>query len=284
MRGVELDPRAPRARVEAGAWWGDVAGPAAEHGLAALAGSSPDVGVVGYSLGGGVGWLARRHGLACHSILAADVVTADGRLVRADAESEPDLFWAIRRRRRELRRDHRPRDRPLPGRAALRRGAVLPARAGARGAPPLGRLGAGNARRGHLGRAHAPAPAASRASRPPARAVVLGRRGGVPRRRGRRRRAPAPPAGARPRHGHLRHDHSRPPARAAHGPARAGAGDERPPHARGRPARGDRRARRGRGPGVDTPLLSIELRHLDGAARRPARDGGPPGTAARSRP
>ena len=69
---------------------------AAEHGLVALHGSSPDVGVVGYTLGGGMGWLARSHGLAANSVLAVELVTADGRLVRADRDNEPDLFWAVR--------------------------------------------------------------------------------------------------------------------------------------------------------------------------------------------
>ena len=96
MRDVDIDAPGRRARVAAGAWWGDVVPEASEQGLAALAGSSPDVGVVGYSLGGGVGWLARRYGLACNSILAAEVVIADGELVRADADSHPDLFWAVR--------------------------------------------------------------------------------------------------------------------------------------------------------------------------------------------
>jgi FAD/FMN-containing dehydrogenase len=96
MRGVEIDAQANRARVGAGARWGEVVPAAAEHGLAALAGSAEDVGVVGYTLGGGIGWLARRHGLACTSVLAAEAVTAGGRIVRADAEREVDLFWALR--------------------------------------------------------------------------------------------------------------------------------------------------------------------------------------------
>jgi FAD/FMN-containing dehydrogenase len=96
MRGVEIDAQANRARVQAGTLWGEVTPAAAEHGLAALAGSAKDVGVVGYTLGGGIGWLARRHGLACSSVLAVEAVTADGRIVRADAGSEPDLFWALR--------------------------------------------------------------------------------------------------------------------------------------------------------------------------------------------
>lgn len=96
MRAVEVDPSASRARVEAGVPWQEVADAAAEQGLAGLAGSSPDVGVVGYSLGGGMGWLARRHGLAANSVLAVELVTADGRLVRADRDHHPDLFWALR--------------------------------------------------------------------------------------------------------------------------------------------------------------------------------------------
>ena len=70
--------------------------PAAEHGLAALSGSAGDVGVVGYSVGGGVGWMVRKHGLSANTIRSAQVVTADGRLVTASPDSEPDLFWAIR--------------------------------------------------------------------------------------------------------------------------------------------------------------------------------------------
>jgi len=96
MRGVEINARAKRARVRAGALWGEVVPAAAEQGLAALAGSAKDVGVVGYTLGGGIGWLARRHGLACSSVLAVEAVAADGRIVRADADSEQDLYWALR--------------------------------------------------------------------------------------------------------------------------------------------------------------------------------------------
>jgi hypothetical protein len=96
MNGVEVDPVSRHARVEAGARWGDVVPLAAAHGLAALHGSSPDVGVVGYTLGGGVGWLARQYGLACNSVLAADVVTSDGSTLRVDADHHPDLFWALR--------------------------------------------------------------------------------------------------------------------------------------------------------------------------------------------
>jgi FAD/FMN-containing dehydrogenase len=96
MRGIRIDPVARTARTEAGVVWIDVVQAAAAHGLAALAGSSPDVGVTGYTLGGGLSFLGRKHGLAANNVIAAEMVTADGRLVRADPEHEPDLFWALR--------------------------------------------------------------------------------------------------------------------------------------------------------------------------------------------
>jgi FAD/FMN-containing dehydrogenase len=96
MRGVQIDADARVARVEAGALWKDVVEPAAEHGLAALSGSSPDVGVVGYTLGGGISWLARRYGMATNRVLAIELVTADGEHIRADRRNHTDLFWALR--------------------------------------------------------------------------------------------------------------------------------------------------------------------------------------------
>ena len=96
MRRVGIDARARIARIDAGVLWAEVVDAAAEHGLAALAGSSPDVGVVGYSLGGGVSWLARKHGLAANSVTAIELITADGELIRADANHHSDLFWALR--------------------------------------------------------------------------------------------------------------------------------------------------------------------------------------------
>jgi len=96
MRRVTVDPAARIARAEAGVVWLEVAEAAAGHGLAALAGSSPDVGVVGYTIGGGMGWLGRAYGLSANNVEAIEVVTADGRLVRADAYTETDLFWALR--------------------------------------------------------------------------------------------------------------------------------------------------------------------------------------------
>jgi hypothetical protein len=96
MRGVSIDPARRTARVEAGTLWLEVVQAAARHGLAALAGSSPNVGVVGYTLGGGVSFLARRYGLSANHVTGVELVTADGRLVRVDREHEPDLFWALR--------------------------------------------------------------------------------------------------------------------------------------------------------------------------------------------
>lgn len=96
MRGVEVDADRGIARVRAGDLWQDVMGPTAAHGMTALAGSAPDVGIVGYSLGGGIGWLARKYGLAANSVTAVELVTADGSRVRTDCDHEPELFWALR--------------------------------------------------------------------------------------------------------------------------------------------------------------------------------------------
>jgi FAD/FMN-containing dehydrogenase len=96
LRGVQVDAEQQVARVEPGALWGDVVAAVAPHGLAALAGSSHDVGVVGYTLGGGLSWLVRSHGLASNQVLAVEIVTADGEHRRVDAEHDPELFWAVR--------------------------------------------------------------------------------------------------------------------------------------------------------------------------------------------
>src|SRR4051812_27592147 len=96
MTAVDVDPERRIARVEAGALWQDVTLAAAEHGLIGLAGSSPDVGVAGYALGGGLSWLARSKGLATNHVVAIEAVLADGPQVRADRDNEPDLFWAMR--------------------------------------------------------------------------------------------------------------------------------------------------------------------------------------------
>jgi FAD/FMN-containing dehydrogenase len=96
MREVRVDPQQQIARVEAGVLWQEVVEAAARHGLGALQGSSPDVGVVGYTIGGGASFMGRKYGLAANRVRAIELVTADGRLLRADRENEPDLFWALR--------------------------------------------------------------------------------------------------------------------------------------------------------------------------------------------
>jgi FAD/FMN-containing dehydrogenase len=83
-------------RVGAGVKWERVVPQLSEHGLAALHGSSPDVGIAGYSLGGGMGWLARKYGLQTNSVTAMEIVTADASPLRVDAENDPELFWALR--------------------------------------------------------------------------------------------------------------------------------------------------------------------------------------------
>jgi len=96
LQGVEIDVTTRRARVASGTKWAQVVPKASELGLAALHGSTPDVSVTGYSLGGGVGWYARKLGLATNSVLAIELVTADGRLRRVDHEHDAELFWALR--------------------------------------------------------------------------------------------------------------------------------------------------------------------------------------------
>lgn len=96
LRGVEIDVDRRIARVRSGSKWEDVVPRASELGLAALHGSTPDVSVAGYSLGGGVGWYARKLGLATNSVTAIELVTADGALRRVDRDNDPDLFWALR--------------------------------------------------------------------------------------------------------------------------------------------------------------------------------------------
>lgn len=96
LNAVDVDADARTARVQAGARWNEVIAPAAAHGLVGLHGMSGGVGVAGYTLGGGIGWLARREGFASSHVGSFDLVTANGKQQHVDAEHEPDLFWALR--------------------------------------------------------------------------------------------------------------------------------------------------------------------------------------------
>jgi FAD/FMN-containing dehydrogenase len=96
MQALEIDAESRTAWAESGVTAGRYSEAAAEHGLATGFGDSPSVGVGGITLGGGVGFLVRKYGLTIDALLAADVVTAAGEVLRVDEESHPDLFWAIR--------------------------------------------------------------------------------------------------------------------------------------------------------------------------------------------
>jgi FAD/FMN-containing dehydrogenase len=96
MRAVSVDPAGRTAWVQGGALWGDVDHETQAHGLATTGGIIGHTGVAGLTLGGGIGFLMRKHGLAVDNLLAAEVVTADGGIVRASADEHPDLFWALR--------------------------------------------------------------------------------------------------------------------------------------------------------------------------------------------
>jgi len=96
MKGIRVDPAARRVVAQAGCLWSDLDQETQEFGLALTGGLVSTTGIAGFTLGGGVGWLLRRCGLTCDSLVGADVVTADGQLVHASAEEHPDLFWALR--------------------------------------------------------------------------------------------------------------------------------------------------------------------------------------------
>ncbi|MFL6141146.1 MAG: FAD-binding oxidoreductase [Labedaea sp.] len=96
MKGIRVDPRSGRVIAEAGCLWSDLDHETQAFGLALTGGLVSTTGIAGFTLGGGLGWLVRKHGLTSDNLVGADVVTADGQLVHASADEHPDLFWALR--------------------------------------------------------------------------------------------------------------------------------------------------------------------------------------------
>lgn len=96
LKEVRIDPETSTAWVAAGVKWGEVLEKCGPFGLAPLLGSSPDVGAIGYTLGGGLGWLGRKYGLSADSVNFFELVTSDGRLIHASSTENSDLFWGLR--------------------------------------------------------------------------------------------------------------------------------------------------------------------------------------------
>ncbi|MEU9132271.1 FAD-binding oxidoreductase [Kitasatospora sp. NPDC048540] len=96
MKGARVDPARRRVLAQPGLTWGELDHETQAYGLAVTGGLVSSTGISGFTLGGGVGWLVRRYGLASDNLVGADLVTADGRSVHADAEENPELFWALR--------------------------------------------------------------------------------------------------------------------------------------------------------------------------------------------
>jgi len=96
MKGIAIDPDRATATAEGGVLWGELNAAAGEHGLAVTGGAVSGTGIAGYTLGGGLGWLMAKYGLAADNLLAVELVTAEGDVLQVDAASHPDLFWALR--------------------------------------------------------------------------------------------------------------------------------------------------------------------------------------------
>jgi FAD/FMN-containing dehydrogenase len=96
MKGVQVNPARRRVAAQAGCTWRDVDAETQQFGLAVTGGLVSSTGIAGFTTGGGIGWLVRKHGLASDNLVGADVVTADGQFIHASADEHPDLFWGLR--------------------------------------------------------------------------------------------------------------------------------------------------------------------------------------------
>src|ERR1700712_3092713 len=96
MKGIQVDPEQRRVTAQAGCTWKDLDAETQQFGLAVTGGLVSSTGIAGFTTGGGIGWLMRKHGLACDNLIGADVVTADGTFVHASASENADLFWGLR--------------------------------------------------------------------------------------------------------------------------------------------------------------------------------------------
>ncbi|HVD87467.1 MAG TPA: FAD-dependent oxidoreductase, partial [Jatrophihabitantaceae bacterium] len=96
MRGIQVDPARRTATAQAGCTWKDLDAETQQFGLATTGGLVSSTGVAGFTTGGGIGWLMRKHGLASDNLIGADLVTADGQFVHASASERSDLFWGLR--------------------------------------------------------------------------------------------------------------------------------------------------------------------------------------------
>ena len=199
MDEVVIDPVRRIARVGAGALWSPVVEAAAAHGLYPLHGSSPDVGVVGYSLGGGVGWAARRHGLQADRIRAIELVTAGGSPLRVDERHDPDVFWALRGGGGGFGIVTAIEFELLPITSRVRRLARVGLGRERARARRVGRMGRGRARGGHERRADPAAPAAPGHPRAAARPAARRDRRRRPRRHRGRHPDPRPAPSSAPR-------------------------------------------------------------------------------------